>query len=119
MTECFQDYGRSKLFGYKRNPQGKTYTGRFTLRDCDDRLEIWDLGVVARYRNKGYGTQMLTEFLSQFNSDKPLFLYVYKTNEIAIHLYEKVGFKIVGHCDFSSLAHKMQYMKGNANHEKS
>ena len=77
MTKCFRDYGSSKLFGYKRNENNKTYTGKFTLRDYGDRFEIWDLGVVGKYRNKGYATQMLTEFLSQFHLDKPLFLYVY------------------------------------------
>ena len=67
--------------------------------------------VTKRFRNKGYGTQMLTEFLSQFKSEKPLVLYVYKTNEIAIKLYEKVGFVIIGDCPFTITAYTMQYNK--------
>lgn len=107
MTECFCTDGRIQSFGYKRNPNGKIYTGQFDLHDRGNKFEIWNLEVGKRFRNKGYGTQMLTEFLSQFKSDKPLFLYVYKTNEIAIKLYEKVGFTIVG--DFSTDAYTMKY----------
>lgn len=109
MTECYCTDGRIQSFGYKRNPKGKTYTGQFDLVDKDNRFEIWSLYVKERYQNKGYGTRMLTEFLSQFKSDKPLFLYVYKTNKIAIRLYEKVGFTIIGECSFAPYAYTMQY----------
>jgi len=111
MTECYWSGGCTQCFGYKRNPKGKTYTGQFDLKERSDKFEIWSLKVIRRYRNKGYGTQMLTEFLSQFKPDKPLVLYVYKTNEIAIKLYEKVGFKITGDCYFTSEAYTMQYSR--------
>lgn len=109
MTECFCTDRCIQRFGYKRNPNGKIYTGRFDLVDKGDRFEIWSLGVAERYQNKGYGTKMLTEFLAQFNSDKPLVLYVYKVNETAIRLYKKVGFVIVGDCPFASYAYTMKY----------
>lgn len=107
MTTCFNDYGRVKLFGYKHSPQSKIYEGRFELVDRGDQLEIWALGVMQEHQRKGYATQMLMEFLSQFPINKPLFLYVYKSNEIAIRLYEKVGFTIVG--DYGNIAYTMQY----------
>ena len=109
MTECYDINGYIRSFGYKRNPKGKIYTGQFDLYDRDDKFEIWSLEVMKRFRNKGYGTQMLTEFISQFSFEKPLVLYVYKTNEIAIRLYEKVGFKIIGECKFAPYAYEMQY----------
>lgn len=109
MTECYCTEGHIQSFGYKRNPKGKIYTGQFDLYDRSDRFEIWSLQVCKRFRNKGYGTQMLTEFLSQLKSDKPLYLYVHKTNEIAIRLYEKVGFTIIGECSFAPYAYTMQY----------
>lgn len=107
MTECYCACGRIQSFGYKRKPTNKTHIGKFELYEWEDKFVIWSLQIKERYQNKGYGTQMLTEFLSQFTSDKPLYLYVNKANEIAIHLYEKVGFEIVG--DFSSYAYTMQY----------
>ena len=109
MTECYCTEGHMQSFGYKRNPNGKIYTGQFDLHDKGDKFEIWSLKVNERFRNKGYGTQMLTEFISQFSFEKPLVLYVWKTNEIAIKLYEKVGFKIIGECKFASYAYEMQY----------
>jgi len=93
---------------FKPTEEFRNYIGRFDLFEQSDRYEIWSLSIMGKYRNKGYGKQMLRDFLEQFKSDKPLFLYVYKTNEIAIRLYESVGFTIVG--DFSNDAYKMQYM---------
>lgn len=110
MTECFKAYRNVRQFGFKRNPLGKQYTAKFDLVEYDDKFEIWALGVVERYRRKGYATQMLKEFLSQFKSDKPLALYVVKTNEPAIRLYEKVGFSIVG--DYKSFAYEMRFGVG-------
>ena len=107
MTECFMAYSNVQTFGFKRNPLGKRYTAKFDLVERDDKFEIWSLGVMERYRRKGYATQMLTEFLSQFSSEKPLYLYVYTANKIAIHLYEKVGFTIVG--DYGKGAYTMQF----------
>lgn len=109
MTECCAKYGNTQHFQYKRHSGCKRYYGYFDLIERSDKFEIWSLGIDRRYRNKGNATRMLTEFLSQFKEDKPLVLYVYKTNEIAIKLYEKVGFTIVGDCDFTPAAYTMQY----------
>ena len=96
MTECYFNCSTTKTFGYKRKASNKTYAGMFDLVERDEKYEIWSLGVKPRYRNKGYATQMLTEFISQFKLDKPLFLYVEKCNEIAIRLYKNIGFVITG-----------------------
>ena len=119
MTERYYTDKYLQSFGYKRNKDNKTYAGSFDLRVGDGYRSIWSLKVYPRYRRKGYATRMLTEFLQQFNSDEPLYLYVYKTNEIAIRLYKKVGFVIIGDCHFDSDAYTMQYVKqkGNDNHD--
>lgn len=119
MTECCYTNKHLRHFGYKSNKLNKTYAGSFDLVDHDDYCVICSLKVYPRYRNKGYATRMLTEFLQQFNSNKPLYLYVYKTNEIAIRLYKKVGFVIVGEWEYNRAVYKMQYVKqkGNDNHD--
>lgn len=115
MTECYEHTARIQSFGYKRNHQIKNYQGWFELVDAGNKFEIWSLQIRERYRNKGYGTRMLTEFISQFSFEKPLVLYVHKTNEIAIRLYEKVGFKIIGECKFAPYAYEMQYFNRKEN----
>lgn len=109
MVSCYRIEDNKQRFGYKRNSLGKKYLGNFTLVEKKDKFEIWALGIQEEYRRKGYATQMLKEFLSQFKSDKPLSLYVHKTNEVAIHLYEKVGFAIIGDYRYGSYAYEMRF----------
>ena len=111
MIECIPCGPRAQNVLFKCKSTKDAVVGRFILRILDNRYEIWSLGIMGEYRRKGCATQMLREFLQQFKNDKPLVLYVYKTNEIAIRLYEKVGFAIVGKCDFESEAYKMQYIQ--------
>lgn len=112
MVESYISYGRVRKIGYKCNASDR-YVGIFELYRKQDRYEIWSLSIKYEYRNKGYATQMLTEFLSTFKSKKSLVLYVAKGNEVAIHLYKKVGFVITGEEEFGDffkvLAYKMQY----------
>lgn len=107
MIELKYDTGKRKTYQFRPNDRCRIY-GKFDLVELPDKYEIWSLGIFGDYRHKGYGTQMLTEFLQQFNNNKPLFLYVNKSNEIAIKLYKKVGFAIVG--DYSPSAYSMRYM---------
>lgn len=111
MIECIQDGKYAQDVIFKCNPDDSMNIGRFRLRVLHDRYEIWSLGITGEHRRKGYATQMLREFIQQFKHDKPLVLYVYKTNKVAIHLYEKVGFTITGKCDFEPDAYKMQYVQ--------
>lgn len=111
MIECQVECDKRHRIRFKRNNDDNIALGVFDLRILKDRYEIWSLGVHYEYRRKGYATQMLMEFLQQFKHDKPIVLYVYKSNEIAIRLYEKVGFVIVDECYFDSNAYKMQYVQ--------
>jgi ribosomal protein S18 acetylase RimI-like enzyme len=108
MIKIEWDGGYKKVYQFSPNHDSHKVCGQFALIEFDEQYEIWALGIFGEYRNKGYGTQMLTEFLLQFQSNKPLLLYVYKTNEIAIKLYKKVGFAIVG--ERSPSIYTMQYM---------
>ena len=101
---------QGKLWGYKPTAEHKRYYGGFELAELNDRFEIWCLSILEKHRNQGHATQMLTEFLAQFKFEKPLYLYVYKTNEIAIRLYKKVGFAIIGDYKYGDYAYTMQYV---------
>ena len=78
---------------YKFNLNNNCY-GRFTVHDWSNYYMIWNVKINEKYRNKGFGTKMFVEIIQKFN-DKPLRLYVYKDNLIAIHLYYKMGFVII------------------------
>lgn len=63
------------------------------LMDMIDVVEIIRLAVKKEYRRQGIGEEILREFIS--NSDKDIFLEVRISNEKAIKLYEKIGFKLL------------------------
>jgi ribosomal protein S18 acetylase RimI-like enzyme len=95
-------------FEYKVDTSSIECQGAFTLVEKEDKFEIWSLGVPPKYRCKGYATQMLREFISEFDFTKILALYVLKPNTIAIHLYQNLGFKIVGDYKYDCCAYEMQ-----------
>ena len=53
---------------------------------------------------------MLKRLINKYkNKTEPLVLFVYKENEIAIRLYEKLGFKIIE--EYNPVAWTMQYSR--------
>lgn len=65
--------------------------GYLLLSEVDGEIEIDDFYLFEEYRGKGIGTAVLKKILK---NDQNYFLYVFKENEIAIHLYKVFGFKI-------------------------
>jgi ribosomal protein S18 acetylase RimI-like enzyme len=57
---------------------------------------------------------MLREAI-ELAGDKALMLYVHKDNEIALHVYEKAGFQLVG--ELGTLAWAMAYSGNEAGQE--
>lgn len=60
-----------------------------TVEVCPERKEISRLIIFEPYQNKGYGTQVVQELVSQGYKS----LWVRSDNARAIHVYEKCGFK--------------------------
>lgn len=60
-----------------------------TVELCHERNEIARLIIFEPYQNKGYGTQVVKELVSQGYKS----LWVRSDNPRAIHVYEKCGFK--------------------------
>ena len=100
----------AKHYQFRPNHDRRKVFGSFELKSLKESYEIWSFGIIGEQRNKGYGTQMLTEFLQKFKADKPLYLYVFKSNEVAIKLYQKVGFIIVDDDRYNGI-YKMQYIQ--------
>jgi RimJ/RimL family protein N-acetyltransferase len=60
-----------------------------TVELCPERYEIARLIIFEPYQNKGYGTQVVKELVTQGYKS----LWVRSDNPRAIHVYEKCGFK--------------------------
>ena len=87
------------------------FLGRCLVTKLPHRYEFWDFRIFEEFQGKGYGTLMLKEIIKRYTKyGKPLVLYVYKNNDIAIHLYKKLGFEIT-RSSHNDKAWEMQYRK--------
>jgi len=59
--------------------------------------DITNIAVLPEYRSLGYGKILVAEIIkqAQFNNIERIFLEVRSSNNIAIKLYEKCGFKLI------------------------
>ena len=62
----------------------------------DDDVQILNIAIDIPFQNEGYGEQLLSYFLDQFNTDSSIHLEVRKSNFPAINLYLKFGFHEIG-----------------------
>ena len=67
--------------------------GFFCLVPLEDRFEGDSLFVLPPFQNRGIGTQVLQYCKEQSNNN--MFFYVFRRNQNAIRLYERMGFRIV------------------------
>ena len=66
--------------------------GCLLLTSKDDGILLDEIYLEEEYRNKGIGTNIIKEVIS--NNDI-IYLWVYKENENAISLYKKLGFVVI------------------------
>lgn len=66
--------------------------GCYSLKPYEDGYMIEEIYLLEQYRNKGIGRDIITNTINEYN--KSIYLWVYKDNEKAIKLYERLGFKI-------------------------
>jgi ribosomal protein S18 acetylase RimI-like enzyme len=59
----------------------------------DDAAELHDLCVLPEFRRRGIAIAILNRCLSQ--TDRPVALYVFIRNRVAVSLYRKAGFTVV------------------------
>jgi len=75
-----------------------TIISYFIMYSVADEAHILNLAVHPDYRHHGYGTMLLNHVLTYFKQEEDIefFLEVRESNSIAIHLYRKFGFDIIG-----------------------
>ena len=62
----------------------------------DDNVQILNIAIDIPFQHRGYGKQLLSYFLDQFNEDSSIHLEVRKSNFPAINLYLEFGFHETG-----------------------
>jgi ribosomal-protein-alanine N-acetyltransferase len=62
----------------------------------DDDVQILNIAIDIPFQHRGYGKQLLSYFLDQFNEDSSIHLEVRKSNFPAINLYLEFGFHETG-----------------------
>lgn len=67
---------------------------------------IHDVCIIPSYQHKGYGTELLKHTINQLISDDEchaMYLEVTTTNESALHIYQKCGFKITSVTEYTQV----------------
>ena len=84
---------RKQLPYFRRILADGNLAGYFCLCPAEGKWELDSLFVFPEYQNRGIGTEVIRHCQNQ--SDKSLFLYVFKENHGAFRLYQKCGFRII------------------------
>ena len=77
---------------YKNIIYNKKVIGSFLTRKIDDGLLLDEIFLEKEYRNKGFGSSIIKNYV--LDCDEDIYLWVYKDNIKAFNLYKKLGFKI-------------------------
>ena len=64
----------------------------------DNKYEIGNICIIPEYQNRGIGTDILKEVLSE-NQGKEIIIQYFKQNPVG-RLYERLGFKLIGETQF-------------------
>lgn len=80
-----------QLNQYKIIMANEKKIGCVLVTDYKDGVLLDEIYLVSEFRGKGIGTNIISNVLK---NHKKVYLWVYKNNENAIKLYEKLGFKI-------------------------
>lgn len=77
---------------------GENLLGYVGANNISNEVYITNVAVNSKYRGNGYGKTLVNHLIKQSETERAFFitLEVRKSNENAIKLYEKCGFKLIG-----------------------
>ena len=77
---------------YKNMIYNKKIIGSILIKKIDDGLLLDEIFIEKEYRNKGFGSMIIKNYVLDYDED--IYLWVYKDNIKAFNLYKKLGFEI-------------------------
>ena len=78
---------------YQRVLMDGSLAGYVHFHPAGERMELDDLYILPEYRGQGIGTAVVEKCCGE--TEKPVYLYVFRRNEGAVRLYQRLGFMIV------------------------
>lgn len=78
---------------YQRVLMDGSLAGYVHFHPDGERMELDDLYILPEYRGQGIGRLVVKKCCAE--TEKPVYLYVFRRNEGAVRLYQRLGFEIV------------------------
>lgn len=78
---------------YQRVLMDDALAGYVHFHPDGERMELDDLYILPEYQGMGIGTAVVEKCCAE--TEKPVYLYVFRRNEGAVRLYQRLGFEIV------------------------
>jgi ribosomal protein S18 acetylase RimI-like enzyme len=70
----------------------KKNIGVYTIYNIKNDIILYNFGIQNEYRNMGYGKYMIKHIINEYKN-KDIYLFVNRSNDIAMKLYKSNGFK--------------------------
>ncbi|MDR3124304.1 MAG: ribosomal protein S18-alanine N-acetyltransferase [Endomicrobium sp.] len=96
--EMFLSSSKNSSTTFKVLILNKTVIGYYIISHVADEMEILNIAVCSKFRNKSFGKAILIDILktATIKKIKFVFLEVRKSNTIALKLYKTFGFNEIG-----------------------
>ena len=111
LAQAYVYYNQCSPFGIYSNDSIVGYV--MVIYDYDEETyNIWHMMIDEKYQGKGYGSiaiKLCIDYIKSkpFGSSNDVILTCNIDNSIAIHIYEKIGFKDTGERDDNELVMKL------------